>query len=89
MHRWLAIFSLSVAVAATYFARNAEAPELATAARIQAEDAPRPRVHPLKLIYDRIGPEQEAYRQPRCTMPGRIWWHDGCWLPEKILGQMQ
>lgn len=49
----------------------------------------RPRVHQVKLFYDRVGPEFEAYRQPRCAMPGRIWWRGACWKPDRIVENME
>jgi hypothetical protein len=37
-----------------------------------------------KLFYDRIEVGVEPVRVQRCTMPGRIWYRNACWLPEKI-----
>lgn len=42
-----------------------------------------------KLFYDRVPPETELFRQPRCSMPGRIWWRGACWLPGRIVENME
>lgn len=44
---------------------------------------------PAKLFYDRIEVGIEPVRVQRCTMPGRIWYRNSCWLPEKIAANAQ
>ena len=40
---------------------------------------------PAKLFYDRIEVGTEPVRVQRCTMPGRIWYRNACWLHERIV----
>ena len=71
----------------SYSTRQAQAPVMDMPAFTERDATDqRPRVHQVKLYYDRIGPEFEAYRQPRCQTPGTIYYVDGkCWRPERIL----
>ena len=34
--------------------------------------------------YDRVWPEAEIFRQPRCKTPGTVWWGGKCYRPERI-----
>jgi len=86
----LAIPLLAILLAFNWYIVPAQAPRIGMPVFTEADatDA-KPRVHSVKLFYDRIGPETELFRQPRCRTPGTIWYQNACWRPSRIVENMK